>query len=216
MFSRTLTLASEGVRIGRMTFNFRQIVFFLVVNAFIGLPGAVRSQEKPARPSIFIRNVQVILGMTKDRAYQLFRNAHITLRSTQEPLTNPAYEMWIVCDAAKEEVSGCENQGSGSLAFKDGLLVQASVLWWGPSNASAAALAESLIGATHDLSKRGLTQCEVGIVDQDDPSLSLRRMQVRCGPHYSIQLLVTKNFPEGPTAEVLEILSEKALPLESK
>ena len=202
-----------GGRIGRMDFNRRRSIFLLVLCQIIGLPSHLTSQTQTRSPSLSIGSVQVSLGMARDRVLQLFKDAHIQPNVTPELQTGPQIEAWVICETPDSDSKTCDTDGS--VIFNKGVLIHASIRWR-PRATSGADIAEAFIGAAHDLTSRGLTHCEMGTGNQDNPAFSLRQMTIRCDQHYSAKLVVWRNTEGLPTAQVEEIISEKVFPIESK
>ena len=94
-------------------------------------------------------------------------------------------------------------------------MIMASVRW-GSRAKTAPSVVDALIGAVHDLTQHGLTHCDIGTDNQEQPSFTVRRMQIRCADHYSISISVPQFSDRPQTADVEETISAKPLPLGEK
>lgn len=163
-------------------------------------------------PSISVGDVRVSLGMSRDRVYRLFKDAHLQPQPAHQLAPGPNEEGWVICQSYQDSEDSPNCDIDGEVLFRDNIVIMASVRWE-PKAESAASVVDAFIGATGDLTKRGLTHCEIGTDHQEQPSFTMRRMQIRCADHYSISISVSQLQNRSQAAYVDETISEKPLPL---
>jgi len=163
------------------------------------------SQTIPIQPSISIGSVEVSLGMSRDHVYQLFKAANLHPQVTHFPNDAPNIESWTICEDG-ENNNDCDTEGQAT--FRDGRLILA-VVRWAPKARTAADVADALVGAVRDFSKRGLTHCDLDTPDDTKPNYSYKELRMTCAGHSSVELLIWKSTSEPTRVQVQQSISEK-------
>jgi hypothetical protein len=190
-----------------------RVLISLIMMTCIG--HSSHAQAQAADEEIQISGIHVSLGMSRDTAYRLFKDAHVRVKEMHFPDRKTTDEEWRILGKCTEGPDGNDDcETIGRIRFTNQKLSFA-LARWGTGAQSASDVTQALYGAVQDFSRKGLGQCELNTNDYGDPDHHFQRIDMQCGQHAYITVTMVKKTTESIKIDIAEMISEGRSPLVS-